>query len=194
MHADHEPVRERSVSAGGHARWVGEQLADGRLLELGEAERAGRDLARPRQMAASATAACGVRGRRHRLRQRRHRAARRADHSHREHEREHYRIGDAVLHAIAPGVYAGDGALVIRADGQGVRAAGSAVVNGKLWVGVCEVSADGSRETCRLQQGAMAVTTADVWAGGGWMRTTSDGERTVIEAPRGVPVPFPAGW
>ena len=104
-----------------------------------------------------------------------------------------YRIGDAVLHAIAPGVYTGDGGLVVRSDGRGSALPGPRWWTGRAWVGVCEVSADGSRETCRLQRGATAVTTADVWADGGWVRTCSDGQRTLIQAPRGVPVPFPAG-
>jgi len=193
MHADHEPVRERSVSAGGHARWVGEQLADRRLLELGEAERAGRTWRvrggwRRRRLLAAAWAisaiGCASAGIALLVAPTTVTVSMSAG---------TYRIGDAVLHAIAPGVYTGGGALVIRSDGQGLRAAGSAVVDGRLWVGVCEVSGGGSRETCRLQRGATAVTTADVWADGGWVRTCSDGQRTLIQAPRGVPVPFPAG-
>ena len=193
MHADHQPVPERSVSAGGHARWVGEQLADGRLLELGERERAGRTWhvqggwrRRRLLLAVCAVAAigCASAGIALVLAPTTVTVSMSAS---------TYRLGDAVLHAIAPGVYSGDGVLVIRSDGRGIRAAGSAVVDGSAWVGVCQVSADGSRETCRLQRGATAVTTADVWADGGWMRTYSDGQRTLIQAPRGVPAPFPAG-
>ena len=193
MRADHESVRERSVSAGGHARWVGEQLADGRLVELGEAERAGRTWRvrggwRRRRvlLAACVLVAIGCAGVGIVLLTAPTQVTVSMSAS-------IYRIGDAALHDVAPGVYAGDGALVVRVDGQRVRAGGSAMVDGKRWVGVCEVSADGSREACRLQRGATAVTTADLWADGGWMRTYSDGQRTLIEAPRGVPVPFPAG-
>ena len=193
MHANHEPVRERSVSAGGHARWVSDQLADGRLLELGEAERAGRTWRvrgrwrrRRLLLSASAVAAIGCASAGIALLVAPTTVTVSMSAS-------TYRIGDAVLHAIAPGVYTGDGALVIRSDGRGIRAAGSAVVDGRAWVGVCDVSGDGSRETCRLQQGAMEVTTADVWADGAWMRAYSGGQRTLIEAPQSVPVPFPAG-
>ena len=191
MHADHEPGRERSVSAGGHARWVGEQLADGRLLELGERERAGRTWhvrggwrRRRLLLAVCAVAAIGLAGAGIALLIAPTTVTVTMTPT-------TYRIGDAVLHAVAPGVYAGDGALVIRADGQRVRAAGSAVVNGRLWVGVCEVSGDGSRETCSLQQGATVVVADDVWSGMDWQRTYGDGRKTMINAPRGAPVPFP---
>jgi len=193
MHAHHEPGRERSVSAGGHARWVSDQLADGRLLELGEAERAGRNWRvrgrwRRRRLLLSAYAVaaigCASAGIALLVAPTTVTVSMSAS---------TYRIGDAVLHAIAPGVYTGDGALVIRSDGRGTRAAGAAVVDGRAWVGVCEVSGDGSRETCSLRQGATAVTAEDVWSGSGWHRAYGDGQQAMISASRGAPVPFPVG-
>jgi len=193
MHADHEPGRERSVSAAGHARWVSEQLADGRLLELGEAERAGRTWRarggwrrRRLLLAAWALSAIGCASAGIALLVGPTTVTVSMSES-------TYRVGDAVLHAIAPGVYTGDGALVIRSDGRGIRAAGSAVVDGRAWVGLCEASGDGTQETCRLQQGGTTVTAEDVWSGSSWERTYSDGRFLEIASARGVPIPFPVG-
>ena len=104
-----------------------------------------------------------------------------------------YRIGDATLHAVAPGVYSGSGTLVLSHNGSDLIAGGSAVVNGARWVGMCEVAADGASETCRLQSGARTLTARDVWAAGTWHRTYGDGVRVEIAAARGVPIPFPVG-
>jgi hypothetical protein len=102
-----------------------------------------------------------------------------------------YRIGDATLHAVAPGVYSGAGTLVLGHNGPELTAGGSAVVDGARWVAVCEVVAGGAAETCRLQSGMRTLTAHDVWSKGGWERTYSDGVRAEIAASRGVPVPFP---
>ena len=104
-----------------------------------------------------------------------------------------YRIGDATLHAVAPGVYSGSGTLVLGHTGTELTAGGSAVVNGARWVAFCNVAAGGAAETCRLQRGTRILTARDVWTLGGWERTYSDGQRVAIAAPRGVPVPFPVG-
>src|SRR5437867_3109603 len=121
MHADHEPLGDRRVSAGAHARWVGEQLADGRLLELGERERAGRTwrvrrLWRRRLLHwASAVAAIGCAGAGIALVITPPTVTVSMSGS-------TYRIGHAVLHATSPGIYTGDGVLVIRAEARGIRA------------------------------------------------------------------------
>jgi hypothetical protein len=104
-----------------------------------------------------------------------------------------YRIGDASLHAVAPGVYSGDGALVINRSGQDVVAGGSAVVDGKLWAGFCDLTDGGTREACLLRQGSQALTASDTWSDGAWRRTYSDGKRITFAAPAGVPAPFPVG-
>ena len=104
-----------------------------------------------------------------------------------------YRIGDATLHAVAPGVYSGSGTLVLSHHGSDLIAGGSAVVDGARWVAFCEVVVGGATETCRLQSGTRILTARDVWTPGGWERTYSDGQRVAIAAPRGVPVPFPVG-
>jgi hypothetical protein len=104
-----------------------------------------------------------------------------------------YRIGDAVLHAVASGVYSGSGTLVLGHRGPDLIAGGSAVVDGARWVAFCEVVVGGATETCRLQSGTRILTARDVWTPGGWERTYSDGQRVAIAAPRGVPIPFPVG-
>ena len=104
-----------------------------------------------------------------------------------------YRIGDATLHAVAPGVYSGSGSLVLSRRGPDLTAGGSAVVNGVRWVAFCDVAAAGAVETCRLQSGTRTLTARDVWSDGAWERTYGDGARVEIAALRGVPVPFPVG-
>ncbi len=104
-----------------------------------------------------------------------------------------YRIGDATLHAVAPGVYSGAGTLVLGHSGPDLTAGGSAVVHGARWVAFCDVAASGAAETCRLQSGTETLTARDVWSAGTWHRTYSDGLRVEIAAARGVPVPFPVG-
>jgi hypothetical protein len=104
-----------------------------------------------------------------------------------------YRIGDATLHAVAPGVYSGSGTLVLGHSGPDLTAGGSAVVHGARWVAFCEIAASGAAETCRLQSGTRTLTAHDVWSKSGLERTYSDGVRVEIAASRGVPVPFPVG-
>jgi hypothetical protein len=104
-----------------------------------------------------------------------------------------YRIGDATLHAVAPGVYSGSGTLVFSHSGPDLTAGGSAVVDGARWVAFCEIAAGGAVETCRLQSGTRILTAHDAWSAGTWRRTYSDGQRVEIAAARGVPVPFPVG-
>jgi len=104
-----------------------------------------------------------------------------------------YRIGDATLHAVAPGVYSGAGTLVLGHSGPDLTAGGSAVVHGARWVAFCDVAAGGAVETCRLTSETRILTARDVWSAGAWQRTYSDGLRVEIAAARGVPVPFPVG-
>ena len=102
-----------------------------------------------------------------------------------------YRIGDATLHAVAPGVYSGSGTLVLGHSGPDLTAGGSAVVDGARWVAFCEVAAGGAAETCRLQSGTRTLTARDVWSAGTWQRTYSDGQRVEIAARAGRAGPVP---
>ena len=193
MHRDLEPLRGAGVSRDGHAGWVGERLAGADLLQVGGPERAsrlwrvrgGRLSRRVLRIAAGLfTAACAGIGIALLLAPANVTVSMTAS---------TYRIGDSVLHAVAPGVYSGDGALVISRRGEEVIAAGSAVVDGMLWVAVCEVDHTGSSEICDLHRGATSVTALDAWSEGRWLRTYSDGSAVVINAGRGVSVPFPVG-
>jgi hypothetical protein len=193
MHANHEPPCNSGVSAGRHAGWFRDRLAGARILEVGADESASRTWRslggrRTRRIAVGAgvvvalgCAAAGV--------------ALSIGPSNVEVSMTaaSYRVGDATLHAVADGVYAGDGALALSRSGRNIRAGSSAIVNGQLWTGVCDVGADGMAETCRLGEGTQGVTAQDVWSGGRWQRTYSDGRRVEITASRGVPVPFPVG-
>ena len=193
MHADHEPPRNRGVSAGRHAGWFRDRLAAARILEVGGGEGASRTWhslggGRTRRIAVVAgvvvalgSAAAGV-----------VLSIAPAD-VEVSMTAATYRVGGVTLHAAADGAYAGDGALVLNRVGGNLRAGASAIVNGQSWTGVCDVGADGMTETCRLEQGTQGVTAQDVWSRGRWQRTYSDGQRVEIAASQGVPVPFPVG-
>ena len=193
MHANHEPPHNSGVSAGRHAGWFRDRLAGARILEVGGDEGASRIWhslggRRTRRIAVVAgvvvalgSAAAGV-----------VLSIAPAD-VEVSMTAATYRLGDVTLHAAADGVYAGDGVLVLNRAGGNLRAGSSAIVNGQLWTGVCDVRAFGMAETCRLEQGTQGVTAQDVWSGGRWQRTYSDGQRVEIAGPQGVPVPFPVG-
>lgn len=189
MQRDPEPGSQASLSTGGHAGWVGDRLAGADLLQVGGPERALRRWlarnARQRRRAVQgalglATLACAGIGIWLLAAPTTVTVSMTAS---------TYRVGDAVLHAVAPGVYSGDGALVISRRGGETIAAGSAVVDGKLWVGVCEISIDASRETCKFDD----ESAVDVWSTGTWHRAFGDGRKVEIESAHGVPVPFPVG-
>jgi hypothetical protein len=193
MHANHKPPGNSGVSAGRHTGWFRDRLAGARILEVGADERASRTWRslggrRTRRMAVVAgvvvALGCTAMGVALSIASADVEVTVTAT---------TYRVGGVTLHAAADGVYAGDGALVVSRAGGNVRAGSSAIVNGQLWTGDCKVGADGMTETCRLNQGTQVVTAQDVWSGGRWQRTYSDGKRVEIAAPRGVPVPFPAG-
>jgi len=193
MHPHHRPPGRGRVSTGPHARWFRSRLAGARLIEMGAGEHASRvwRSRRARRTRAAALAAgavlavsCAVTGVCLLISPADGSVTMTAT---------AYRIGSATLHAIGPGVYTGDGALVLSHVGAELTAGASAVVNGALWVATCEVDAGGTAETCRLQNGVRTLTARDVWSTGGWVRTYSDGRRVTIAAARGVPVPFPVG-
>lgn len=104
-----------------------------------------------------------------------------------------YVIGSATLSAVAPNIYVGNGVLLLSDSEHERRAASAAMVNGRLWRGVCEVTPGGMSETCHLHAGGDHLTAEDAWSNGEWQRRYSDGQRVLITASRGVPVPFPIG-
>ncbi len=192
MHANHEPPHNSGVR-GRHAGWFRDRLADARILEVGADERASRTWRslsgrRTRRIAVSAgvvvALGCAVAGVALSIPPAEVEVIMTAA---------TYRVGGVTLYATADGVYGGDGALVLSRSGGKVRAGSSAIVNGQPWTGVCDVGADGTAETCRLEEGTQDVTAQDAWSGGRWQRTYSDGQRVEIAASRGVPVPFPVG-
>jgi hypothetical protein len=193
MHPHHRTASRDRVSTGPHARWFRARLAGAGIIDIGAGEHVSRvwRSRRVRRARTSALAAgvvlalgCPTTGVVLSILPTGVSVVMTAT---------TYRIGDATLHAVAPGVYSGAGTLVLGHNGPDLTAGGSAVVDGARWVGFCEVAADGAAETCRLQSGMRTLTAHDVWSKGGWERTYSDGLRVEIAASRGVPVPFPVG-
>ncbi len=193
MHPHHRTSGRGRVSTGPHARWFRARLAGAGIIDMGAGEHASRvwrsrRVRRARAMTlavgAALTVGCATAGVMLSILPTGVSAAMTAS---------TYRIGDATLHAVAPGVYSGSGTLVLGQRGPELTAGGSAVVDGVRWVAVCEVAASGAAETCRLQSGTRTLTARDVWSTSSWHRTYSDGVRVEISADRGVPVPFPVG-
>ena len=181
------------MSSGPHARWFRARLAGAGIIDMGAGEHASRvwRSRRARRVRTSAIAAgvvlalgCATAGAVLSILPAEVSVAMTAS---------TYRIGDATLRAVAPGVYSGAGTLVLGHRGPDLTAGGSAVVDGAGWAAVCEVGASGADETCRLQSGTRTLSAHDVWSAGAWQRTYSDGVRVEISAARGVPVPFPVG-
>ena len=104
-----------------------------------------------------------------------------------------YRIGDATLHAVAPGVYSGSGTLVLGHSGPTSPPADPRSSTARAGSRSARSPPGGAAETCRLQSGTRTLSAHDVWSAGTWHRTYSDGVRVEIAAARGVPVPFPVG-
>jgi hypothetical protein len=181
------------VNTGPHARWFRARLAGAGIIDMGTGEHASRVWRSQRVRRARATAfaagavfalGCAIAGVVLSILPTGVSVAMTAS---------TYRIGNATLHAVAPGVYSGSGTLVLSQNGPDLTAGGSAVVNGVRWVAVCQVVASGADETCHLQSGTRTLSARDVWSAGMWQRTYGDGQRVAIAAPRGVPVPFPVG-
>jgi hypothetical protein len=181
------------VSTGPHARWFRARLSGAGIIDIGTGEHASRvwrsrrvRRARATALAAGAVLALGCATAGIVLSIARAEVAVTLSAT-------RYRIGDATLQAVGPGVYSGSGTLVLRRSGPDLIAGGSAVIDGAHWVDFCQVAASGAAETCRLQTGTRTLTARDVWSAGTWRRTYSDGQRVEIAAARGVPVPFPVG-
>ncbi len=193
MHLHHRTASRDRVSTGPHARWFRARLAGSGIIDIGAGEHASRAW-RPRRLHGARAAAlavgvvlavgCATAGVVLSILPTGVSVAMTAT---------TYRIGDATLHAVAPGVYSGAGTLVFGHSGPDLTAGGSGVVDGARWVGFCEVAAGGTAETCSLTSGTRTLTARDAWSAGTWQRTYSDGQRVEIAAARGVPVPFPVG-
>jgi hypothetical protein len=193
MHPHHRTPGRGRVSTGPHARWFRARLAGAGIIDMGAGERASRvwrsrraHRARTSALATGVVLAlgCATAGVALSILPTGVSVVMTPT---------TYRIGDATLHAVAPGVYSGSGSLVLSRRGPDLTAGGSAIVDGAPWVAVCEVAAGGAAETCHLQSGTRSLTARDAWSEGTWHRTYSDGQRVEIAAARGVPVPFPVG-
>ena len=193
MHSHHGTSGRGHVSTGPHARWFRARLAGAGIIDMGAGEHASRVWRSRRAHRTRATAlaagvvlalGCATAGVVLSILPTGVSVVMTAT---------TYRIGDATLHAVAPGVYSGSGTLVLGHRGSDLTAGGSAVVDGARWVAFCEVVVGGATETCRLQSGTRSLTARDVWSASSWHRTYSDGVRVEIAAARGVPVPFPVG-
>ena len=179
---------------GGHAEWFRERLTDHRIAEFGGERRWGwrwtprRLAARLRRagvmamgVVAVAAASAGVA------------LAGTSPATTATTDGRTYRIGDAVLRAVAPGEYVGDGSLVITRLHGLVRATSSATLHGLDTVGICDVSSDARSELCLFDIGGRSVTATDDYANGAWHRRYADGQTVDITAAAGIPVPFAVG-
>lgn len=105
-----------------------------------------------------------------------------------------YRIGEAVLHRLAPGVYGGAGSVVIRHVDGVIHAAGAGQLNGESAVGVCVEASGGRVEDCTfVLTGSRRVACTDRFGLHGWDRTCGQSAVTHIDATAPIPVPFPVG-
>jgi hypothetical protein len=186
MHRHHRTASRDRVSIGPHARWFRARLSGAGIIAMGDREHASRVWRSRRVRRARATAlaawavlalGCATAGVVLSITPPDVAVTLTAT---------TYRIGDATLHAVAPGVYSGSGTLVLGHRGPDLTAGGSAVVDGARWVAVCEVAAGGAAESCHLQSGTRILTARDVWSAGTWQRTYNDGQRVEIAAARGA--------
>ena len=136
MHPHHRAAGRGRVSTGPHARWFRARLAGAGIIDMGAGEHASRvwrsrrvHRARATALAAGAVLAlgCATAGVVLSILPTGVSVAMTAT---------TYRIGDATLHAVAPGVYSGSGTLVLGHSGPDLTAGGSAVVDGARWVAV----------------------------------------------------------
>jgi hypothetical protein len=104
-----------------------------------------------------------------------------------------YHLGSLVLRPRGPGVFIGDGALVISRGAGGTMAASSAAVHGENMLGLCVMAPDATSERCLFGLGSRASTAVDQYWGGAWHRHYDDGQALDIPASLGIPVPFPIG-
>ena len=106
-----------------------------------------------------------------------------------------YRIGADRLVEQQPGVYRGDGVLVIATQADGtVAAASSFVHDGHAATGSCRVDRRVGVERCAFRTaGGPDVIAVDVFESGGWSRHYVGGFDVRIAASTMLPVPFPVG-
>ena len=170
MHPHHRAPGRGRVSTGPHARWFRARLAGAGIIDMGAGEHASRVWRSRRAHRARAwrsprgrcsPVCCATAGVVLSILPSGVSVAMTAS---------TYRIGDATLHAVAPGVYSGAGTLVLGHSGSDLIAGGSAVVDGVRWVAFCDVATGGAAETCRLQSGTR----------------TLDGARRVVPRARGT--------
>lgn len=107
-----------------------------------------------------------------------------------------YHIGSSTLPSRGEGVYAGgEGAVVIRPEGDRTRAAASTRIDGIPMTGVCETDPGGRGERCGFELGGRSLGATDRLREGGWDRRYDDGVtvRVPLTGRRPAPVPFALG-
>lgn len=103
-----------------------------------------------------------------------------------------YRVGDVTLSAQGGGVYAsGQGAVIIAADAEAVRASGSTRLRGERMLGSCQMAPDQRSERCIFDLGGRSLTARDQLDHGAWDRRYQDGQAVRIQLDGGRPVPVP---
>jgi len=111
-------------------------------------------------------------------------------------DRAGYHVGGAVMTTVAPGVFAGDAAVVIHRDGDVVRAGASGKYGADALQGVCIMVVGSGREECIFVVGHESITADDRLRGGAWHRRYMDGVTVEIRVPNPgnpTPVPLPVG-
>jgi hypothetical protein len=96
---------------------------------------------------------------------------------------------------LAPGLYRGDGVMLLthQADGS-IAAASSFVENGQAVRGACRVDRRIGTERCTFWlAGNREISAFDVYRSGGWDRRYASGPDVRIASGTMLPVPFPIG-
>lgn len=110
-------------------------------------------------------------------------------------DRGSYWVGGNRLVEVAPGLYRGDGVMLLThgADGS-ITAASSFVERGQAATGACRVDLRIGTERCTFWFGGQREVHAfDVFRSGGWDRHYVDGPDVRIAEGTMLPVPFPVG-
>jgi hypothetical protein len=106
-----------------------------------------------------------------------------------------YRVGGNRLVEVAPGLYRGDGVMLLthQADGS-IVAASSFAENGHTARGACRLDQRIGTERCTFWlAGNREISAFDVYRSGGWDRRYASGPDVRIASGTMLPVPFPIG-
>jgi hypothetical protein len=108
-----------------------------------------------------------------------------------------YHLGTVVLSEVAPGVYGGDSAVVIREEDGQVRAAAAGKMRGEPMQGFCVHVAGTESEHCIFVVGRQSFHAVDRLDRGVWHRRYDNGRTVDIrlaDSRHPTPVPIPVGW